>query len=81
MKFSNTIKTVLKIYEKYVKNSVWFGTGLKRKQQGNIWMYMQSNFKKSQNQAEKLKKLSDARRKVNFQSSQVEALRNRKLSN
>ena len=46
MKFSNTIKTVLKIYEKYVKNSVWFGTGLKRKQQGNIWMYMQSNLKK-----------------------------------
>ena len=28
MKFSNTIKTVLKIYQKYVKNSVWFGTGL-----------------------------------------------------
>ena len=27
MKFSNTIKTVLKIYKKYVKNSVWFGTG------------------------------------------------------
>ena len=27
MKFSNTIKTVLKIYPKYVKNSVWFGTG------------------------------------------------------
>ena len=27
MKFSNTIKTVLKIYQKYVKNSVWFGTG------------------------------------------------------
>ena len=26
MKFSNTIKTVLKIYQKYVKNSVWFGT-------------------------------------------------------
>ena len=25
MKFSNTIKTVLKIYQKYVKNSVWFG--------------------------------------------------------
>ena len=81
MKFSNTIKTVLKIYEKYVKNSVCFGTGLKRKQQGNIWMYMQSNLKKSQNQAEKLKKLSDVRHKVNFQSSQVEALRNRKLSN
>ena len=28
MKFSNTIKTVLKIYQKYVKNSVWFGTGI-----------------------------------------------------
>ena len=28
MKFSNTIKTVSKIYQKYVKNSVWFGTGL-----------------------------------------------------
>ena len=27
MKSSNTIKTVLKIYQKYVKNSVWFGTG------------------------------------------------------
>ena len=27
MKFSNKIKTVLKIYQKYVKNSVWFGTG------------------------------------------------------
>ena len=27
MKCSNTIKTVLKIYQKYVKNSVWFGTG------------------------------------------------------
>ena len=27
MKFSNTIKTVLRIYQKYVKNSVWFGTG------------------------------------------------------
>ena len=24
MKFSNTIKTVLKIYQKYVKNSVWY---------------------------------------------------------
>ena len=28
MKFSNTIKTVLKIYQKYVKNSVWFGMGI-----------------------------------------------------
>ena len=27
MKFSNTIKTVLKIYQKYVKNSVSSGTG------------------------------------------------------
>ena len=27
MKFSNTIKTVLKKYQKYVTNSVWFGTG------------------------------------------------------
>ena len=53
---------------------------LKRKQQGNVWMYMQSNLKKSQNQAEKLKKLSDVKRKVNFRSSQVEAFRNRKLS-
>ena len=53
---------------------------LKRKQQGNIWMYMQSNLKKSQNQAEKLKKLSDVKRKVNFRSSQVEAFRNGKLS-
>ena len=53
---------------------------LKRKQQGNIWMYMQSNLKKSQNQAEKLKKLSDVKRKVNFRSSQVEAFRNQKLS-
>ena len=30
MKFSNTIKTVLKIYQKYVKNSVWFGKGDQR---------------------------------------------------
>ena len=27
MKFSNTMKTDLKIYQKYVKNSVWCGTG------------------------------------------------------
>ena len=54
---------------------------LKQKLQGNNWMYMQSNLKKSQNQAEKLKKLSDVKRKVNFRSSQVEAFRNRKLSN
>ena len=27
MKFSNTVKTVLKIYQKYVRNSVWFATG------------------------------------------------------
>ena len=44
-------------------------------------MSMQSNLKQSQNQAEKLKKLSDVKRKVKFQSSQVEAFRNRKLSN
>ena len=43
-------------------------------------MYMQSNLKQSQNQAEKLKKLSDVKRKVNFQSSQV-AFINRKVSN
>ena len=42
---------------------------LKRKQQG------------SQKQAEKLKKLSDIKHKVNFQSSQVEAFINRKDSN
>ena len=54
---------------------------LKRKQQGNIWMYTQWKLKKSQNQEEKLKKLSDVKRKVNFRSSQLEALRNRKLSN
>ena len=54
---------------------------LKRKQQGNSWMYMQSNLKQSQNQAEKLKKLSDIKHKVNFQSSQVEAFINRKDSN
>ena len=53
---------------------------LQRRQQGNIWMYMQSNLKQSQNQAEKLKKLSDVKRKVNFQSSQV-AFINRKVSN
>ena len=53
---------------------------LKRKQQGNSWMYMQSNLKQSQNQAEKLKKLSDIKHKVNFQSSQVEAFINRKDS-
>ena len=35
MKFSNTIKTVLKIYQKYVKNSVWFGTGDKIKKLAN----------------------------------------------
>ena len=54
---------------------------LKRKQQGNSWMYMQLNLKQSQNQAEKLKKLSDIKHKVNFQSSQVEAFINRKDSN
>ena len=53
---------------------------LQRRQQGNIWMYMQSNLKQSQNQAEKLKKLSDVKHKVNFQSSQV-AFINRKVSN
>ena len=53
---------------------------LKRKQQGNICMYMQSNFKQSQNQAEKLKKLSDVKCKVNFRSSQVEAFINREVS-
>ena len=41
-----------------------------------IWMYMQSNLKQSQNQAEKLKKLSDVKRKVNFRFSQVEAFIN-----
>ena len=46
-----------------------------------IWMYIQSNLKQSQNQAEKLKKLSDVKRKVNFWSSQVEAFINRKVSN
>ena len=54
---------------------------LKRKQQGNIWKYMQSNLKQSQNQADKLKKLSDVKRKVNFRSSQVQAFINRKVSN
>ena len=54
---------------------------LKRKQQGNISMYMQSNLKQSQNQAEKLKKLSDVKCKVNFRSSQVEAFINREVSN
>ena len=34
-----------------------------------------------QNQADKLKKLSDVKRKVNFRSSQVEAFINRKVSN
>ena len=53
---------------------------LKRKQQGNICMYMQSNFKQSQNQAEKLKKLSDVKCKVNFRFSQVEAFINREVS-
>ena len=42
---------------------------------------MQSNFKQSQNQAGKLEKLSDVKRKVNFRSSQVEAFINRKVSN
>ena len=54
---------------------------LKRKQQGNISMYMQSNLKQSQNQAEKLRKLSDVKCKVNFRSSQVEAFINREVSN
>ena len=53
---------------------------LKRKQQGNICMYMQSNLKQSQNQAEKLKKLSDVKCKVNFRSSQVEAFINQEVS-
>ena len=44
-------------------------------------MYMQSNLKQSQNQAEKLKKLSDVKDKVNFRSSQVEAFINRKVIN
>ena len=47
----------------------------------HIWMYMQCNLKQSQNQAEKLKKLSDVKRKVNFRSSQVGAFINRKVSN
>ena len=41
---------------------------------------MQSNLRQSQNQAEKLKKPSDVKRKVNFRSSQVEAFINRKVS-
>ena len=45
-----------------------------------ICMYMQSNLKQSQNQAEKLKKLSDVKSKVNFRSSQAEAFINRKVS-
>ena len=53
---------------------------LKRKQQGNICMYMQSNLKQSQNQTEKPKKLK-VKGKVNFRSSQVEAFINRKVSN
>ena len=44
-------------------------------------MYMKSNLKQSQNQAEKLKKLSDVKCKVNFRSSQVEAFINREVSN
>ena len=54
---------------------------LKRKQRGNIWMYMQSNLKQSQNQAEKLKKLSDVKCKVNFRPSQLEPFINRNVSN
>ena len=46
----------------------------------HIWMYMQCNLKQSQNQAEKLKKLSDVKRKVNFRSNQVGAFTNRKVS-
>ena len=57
------------------------GHSVKTKTTGNIWMYMQSNLKQSQNQADKLKKLSDVKRKVNFRSSQVEAFINRKVSN
>ena len=40
---------------------------------------MQSNLRQSQNQAEKLKKPSDVKRKVNFRSRQVEAFINRKV--
>ena len=43
-------------------------------------VYIQSNLKQSQNQAEKLKKLADIKRKVNFWSSQVEAFINREVS-
>ena len=39
------------------------------------------NLKRSQNQAEKYKKLSDVKRKVNFRSIQVEAFINRKVTN
>ena len=45
------------------------------------WMYIQSNLKQSQNQAEKLKKLSDVKCKANSRSCQMEALINRKVSN
>ena len=41
-------------------------------------VYIQSNLKQSQNQAEKLKKLADVKRKVNFWCSQVEAFLNQK---
>ena len=44
-----------------------------RQYPARIWMYMQSNLKQSQDQAEKLKKPSDVKRKVNFRSSRVEA--------
>ena len=40
-----------------------------------------ARMKQSQNQGERLKKLSDVKRKVNFRSSQVEAFINRKVSN
>ena len=52
-----------------------------RQYPARIWMYMQSNLKQSQDQAEKLKKPSDVKRKVNFRSSRVEAFINRKVSN
>ena len=44
-------------------------------------VYIQSNLKQSQNKAEKLKKLADVKRKVNFRSSQLEAFINGKFSN
>ena len=74
------------VYEAVLREVTFHGdhsvkTKTTRQYLARIWMYMQSYLKQSQNQGEKLKKLSDVKRKVNFRSIQVEAFINRKVSN